>query len=170
MCEEIYFKGLSDERDDIRQLSAKVCFQLATRKIIFYSAETKLVKMAEKDHVLKVRANAMFALARYKSRLAVPVLIKVMSNEDAPDLAFKAAFRSLKVITGNPFPDKKAATQWWENEGKALYKDAKPLQRRTTSQRPLGRRAGDGKDVVKKRKPLPKDDGNEPLRGVPVGK
>jgi len=126
--EKIFVERLSDPRDDVRQLAAKTCHQVATLKIYYFSAEPKLLELAEKDSIPQVRFNAIAALARMKSRLAVAMLIRVLGDAGTSDLLAKQTLGAAQNLTGVPFRNKDGALTWWEKYGKAEYEKAKPLQ------------------------------------------
>lgn len=169
--EELFVKGLSDDRDDIRTLCTKVCYQVATLRIFYYSAEPRLLEIAEKGHVVGVRCNSMAALARMKSRLAVPMLVRLLGNEDTPSSVSKYALKAFQALTGVPVRDVAAVEKWWEQFGKKRYANAAPL-------RPAVPKAKDGeKDgsppsrTAQPRKSIPDDNksGRTPYRGVTMG-
>ena len=128
-CEELFTKGMGDERDDIRQLCAKVCYQAASKKIIYFSAETKLLELAEKDPLLPVRANALAALARMNSKRAAGVCIRVLADGSTPQILAQQALNSLKLVSGVPLKNAEAALSWWEKFGKERYENAPLLLR-----------------------------------------
>ncbi|MCZ7646279.1 MAG: HEAT repeat domain-containing protein [Planctomycetota bacterium] len=125
--EELYVKALADARDDVRQLAAKVCHQVATVKIYYRSGEPALLELSEKDPVIPVRCNAIAALARMKSQLAVPVWIRLLGDPQTPEPVAQQALKGLTLSTGVPLRDAKAAQTWWEKYGQERYKNPKAL-------------------------------------------
>lgn len=125
--ELLFADALSNDRDDIRQLAAKQCFQAATTKVIYLTAEPKLVEMAEKDPVFFCRSNAIAALARMKSRMAVPALLRILADEKATPQLKDQALNGLKAITQIPFISIEKAKAWADNGGAKPYESAKPL-------------------------------------------
>lgn len=125
--ELLFVDALGYDRDDIRQLAAKQCFQAATTKVIYLTAEPKLVEMAEKDAVFFCRSNAIAALARMKSRMAVPALLRILADEKATPQLKDQALNGLKAITQIPFVSIEKAKAWADNGGAKPYESAKPL-------------------------------------------
>lgn len=125
--EALFVKGLTDERDDIRQLAAKVCHQVAAVKIYYRSGEPALLKLAEEDSVIPVRCNAIAALARMQSRMGVNTFVKLLTDPQTPAPVAQQALRGMQLVTGVSLRDAAATQAWWEKFGKDRYKDAKPL-------------------------------------------
>lgn len=127
--EKLFVAGLGDTRDDIRQLSCKVCYQAAAVKIFYRSGEPKLIELAGKDPIPQVRGNAIAALARMKSKRAVAVLIGILGNTNELSSITKQALAATQNITGVPIRDAASAATWWEKFGKAEYENAPWLLR-----------------------------------------
>ncbi|MBI3829676.1 MAG: HEAT repeat domain-containing protein [Planctomycetes bacterium] len=125
--EKIFTDGLSDTRDDIRQLCCKVCYQAAAVKIFYRCAEPKLLEMAESDGIAAVRINAIAALARMKSKRLIPVLIRIVGNANELASLQKQALAAAQNVTGVPFRNVESAKTWYEKFGKAEYENAAPL-------------------------------------------
>ncbi|MCW8132422.1 MAG: HEAT repeat domain-containing protein [Planctomycetota bacterium] len=123
-CEKIFTDGLSDPRDDVRQLCCKVCYQAAAVKIFYRGAEPKLIELAERDSIPGVRGNAIAALARMRSKKCVEMLVRVVTTGDTQSGIGKQALGALQNVTGVPVRDGAAAQTWWDKFGKNEYEKA----------------------------------------------
>lgn len=166
-CEKIFVERLSDPRDDVRQLAAKTCFQVATLKIYYYSSEPQLLELAEKDSIPQVRLNAIAALARMKSRLAVAMLVRILSDAGTSDLLAKQALGAAQNLTGVPFRNKEGTQTWWEKYGKTEYEKAKPLQREKQELPPDPKKPVAKPPVIADEPRLPKIPDNEKATDMP---
>jgi hypothetical protein len=126
-CEKIFVDAFAEPSERFRSLALNACMQSSVKKIIYPSAESKLIEILKGDEADGTRAKAAVTLGFMKSEWAVKELMVLAGGKSTSPSLAKASLEALIRITGVPFRNADSLGPWWEKYGKDRYGAAKPL-------------------------------------------
>jgi HEAT repeat protein len=120
---QLFVDALADPREEVRLAAAKICLFAK-----WPQARGKLVAILERDDSLPVRMNAIAALSAQRAEEAVPVLVRISSDANAPAELAGQAVRALSHITGVVLKTPEQVQTWWEKYGRLRFPEAKQTE------------------------------------------